>query len=302
MKISVSVSQRLWKMRAHTATHLLHFQLDTLLDWTKQAWSLVDEDLLRFDFSSPRALEPHELETIQKHINHQIRAWYDVDTKEVSLQEAKKSWAKAFFEDKYWEHVRVVSIKWTYLSSVELCGWTHVSNTSHIWSFLITGQESVSSWVRRINAITGPRVAEYAWAMNHQSNQLAQLVGTQPAQLQNKINKILEELNHQAWQIESLTAQVATSYLGSKFPSNSRIDHIIHVNDTPLASIPRKQVVTIVKNYYTDQRRLLYTNEWNYAFSHPEAKAIAQEHSLKWWGAPNFVQGRDVNITTLAQY
>jgi alanyl-tRNA synthetase len=299
MKIFVEPSQRLGKMRAHTATHLLHFQLDELVDWTRQAGSMVDTDLLRFDFATPRALENHEIETIQSTINAQIAQWYEVSVTESSLVEAKKLWAKAFFEDKYGDRVRVVAIAWANLKSVELCWWTHVQNTSHIGAFLITGQESVSSGVRRITAVTWPKVAEYAQQRTTEREHLAEIIGAQPAQLEKKITKILAQLNDQQSQIEKLNAQVALSYLNQEFSSANKIDRIIKVSWSPLETLPRKELVLIMKSQEDNRSRLLFTNEWNYALSHQDAKTIAQKYTLKWWGAQNFVQGRDKNIEVL---
>lgn len=299
MKIIVDPAQRYGKMRAHTATHLLHFALDQLLQGTKQAGSLVDTDLLRFDFATSKAIEPQELTAIQDTINQQIAQWYTVSVSESTLNQAKQLWAKAFFEDKYGEVVRVVHIQWTDLKSVELCGGIHVSSTSHIWAFLITGQESVSSWVRRITAVTGPKVAEYASQLTDQIHSLADQVDAQPAQLERKITKIITQLSEQTKQIESLNAQVALGYLSSDFPSAHGIDRIIKVTDSPLASLPWKELVNILKSQDDSRSRLLYTTEWNYALSHPEAKSIAQEHELKGWGATGFVQGRDEKVITL---
>lgn len=301
MKILVDPSQRYGKMRAHTATHLLHFQLDTLLWSTKQAWSFVDTDVLRFDFATTRPIEPDELVAIQESINHHIAQWYCVSITETSLPEAKKLWAKAFFEDKYGEVVRVVAIEWTDLKSVELCGWTHVASTSHIWAFLITWQESVSSGVRRITAVTWPKVAEVAIQLQDEKNTLATMIDAQPAQLESKITKILSQLQDQSKQIESLNAQVALSYLNQKFPSAQGIDQIIKVSWTPLESLPRKELVTILRSQDINTSWLVYTTEWNYALSHPEAKQIANNHGLQWWGAPNFVQGRDEKVMKIIQ-
>lgn len=298
MKIVVDSSQRTWKMRAHTATHLLHTQIDTLLKWTKQAWSLVDTDSLRFDFTTSRVIEDHEIQLIQSTINEHISWWYNVSVTESTLDEARQLWAKAFFEDKYGERVRVVSIEWVWVHSVELCWWTHVDNTSHIWAFLIVGQESVSSGVRRITAVTWPKVAAYAQQTIIQKNDLAKLVWVQPSQLQDKIGKILQQLHQQDSTIEKLNTQIALGYLDTQFPSSQSIDRIINTLWTPLESVPRKELVHILKSQNIESSRLLYNSQWNYVLSHPKAKQIAKELWLKWWGAPNFVQWRDENIVT----
>jgi alanyl-tRNA synthetase len=130
-------------MRAHTATHLLHAQLATIFPQTKQAGSLVDEDYLRFDFYADVALTQEQIDAIEQTINTQITQALPVDVQEMSYDTAIQAGAKAFFEDKYGNMVRVVSIGDKL--SVELCGGTHVSNTAHIGTFAIIGQESVAA-------------------------------------------------------------------------------------------------------------------------------------------------------------
>ena len=161
MKLIVDQCQRYAKMRAHTATHLLHTELAKIFKTTKQAWSLVDEDYLRFDFNADRLLSPEEIHEIEKNINQMIYDAYMVEVKEVSYNDAIALWAKAFFEDKYGDIVRLVRV-FTHsdeIVSIELCGWTHVSNTKDIWCFAILGQEAVASWVKRITAVVWPKVA-----------------------------------------------------------------------------------------------------------------------------------------------
>lgn len=156
MKLIVDLQQRYAKMRAHTATHLLHAALDEMLGGTKQAGSLVDQDFLRFDFAAKQPLTNEQLAIIDSKINHWIAHSLSVTTTESSLAEATKLGAKAFFEDKYGDIVRVVSVQDgdVDLKSVELCGGTHVTNTNHIGAFKIVEQEAVASGVRRIIAVT----------------------------------------------------------------------------------------------------------------------------------------------------
>jgi len=111
MKLQVDKSQRYAKMRAHTATHLLHSEIAKIFPNTKQAGSMVDEDVVRFDFIADRLLTPQELSDIEKKINQIIYSAYEVETKEMNLDEASKLGAKMFFEDKYGDTVRVVIVK-----------------------------------------------------------------------------------------------------------------------------------------------------------------------------------------------
>ena len=161
MKLSIDMDQRYAKMRAHTATHLLHAELAKIFSNTKQAWSLVDSDLLRFDFYANNLLTADQIHDIENNINQTIFKAFPVDLIETSFDEWVKLWAKAFFEEKYGNEVRVIRVHdWDQNISVELCGWTHVSNTRDIWAFTIVSQESVASWIKRITAYTWPKVID----------------------------------------------------------------------------------------------------------------------------------------------
>ena len=130
MKLVVDQAQRFAKMRAHTAAHLLHAELAKLFPNTKQAGSYVDENYLRFDFAADRGLTPAELAQVQTSINALIYQAIPVQTIEASYDEAIALGAKAFFEDKYGDVVRVVKVDQDL--STELCGGTHVTNTRDI--------------------------------------------------------------------------------------------------------------------------------------------------------------------------
>lgn len=145
MKAVVDLAQRKAKMRAHTGTHLLHAELVKIFPHTKQAGSLVNEDFLRFDFQADRALNMQEVAKIQQMINTLIYQSIPVNIEEMSYKDAISRGAKAFFEDKYGDVVRVVKIKNDDFLSIELCGGTHVNNTSEIGAFIIVSQEAVAS-------------------------------------------------------------------------------------------------------------------------------------------------------------
>ncbi len=110
MQLTVNPSQRYAKMRAHTATHLLHAELGKIFPDTKQAGSLVDSDLLRFDFYAERLLTQQELASIEKRINQIIYLAREVKIEEMSIEAAGQLGAKMFFEEKYGDVVRVVQV------------------------------------------------------------------------------------------------------------------------------------------------------------------------------------------------
>jgi len=137
----------------HSATHLLHSVLfDVLGDHISQAGSLVEATRLRFDFSHPKALTHEELVEIETRVNYEILRGLGGKTEVMSIDEAKKSGAKAQFGEKYGDEVRVVSFGDI---SVEFCGGVHVDNTAVIGSFIITKESGVSAGVRRIEAVCG---------------------------------------------------------------------------------------------------------------------------------------------------
>lgn len=146
-------------IKHHSATHLLHAVLfDLLGEHISQAGSLNEATRLRFDFSHPKALEHSELAEIEQRVNQQIKRAISCETDIMSIDEAKKSGAKAQFGEKYGDDVRVVSFE---DASIELCGGVHVNNTANIGSFIITKESGVSAGVRRIEAVVGHAAYEY---------------------------------------------------------------------------------------------------------------------------------------------
>ena len=137
----------------HSATHLLHAALRAILgEHISQAGSLNDATRLRFDFSHPKALTANEIETVEDWVNDKIARALPQTTQVMSIDDAKNSGAIALFGEKYSDMVRVVSFDG---ASIELCGGTHVSNTSEIGLFSIIKESGVSAGVRRIEAVCG---------------------------------------------------------------------------------------------------------------------------------------------------
>ncbi|MDO4983880.1 MAG: alanine--tRNA ligase [Eubacteriales bacterium] len=156
--VSIDVSRRNAIRRAHSATHLLHKALRTVLgDHVHQAGSLVDTDLLRFDFTHFSAVTPEELKEVERLVNEAALTGYPIETKEMPIDEARKTGAQALFGEKYGDVVRVVNMGGY---SVELCGGTHLDNTAKVGAFHIVSEGSVASGVRRIEAITGEKTVE----------------------------------------------------------------------------------------------------------------------------------------------
>ena len=191
--------------RAHSATHLLHKALREVLgEHVHQAGSLVDTDLLRFDFTHFSAPTAEELDAVREAVNRAILADYPVVTKEMSLEEAKKTHAAALFGEKYGEVVRVVDMGgW----SLELCGGTHVSNTAKIGSFVLVSEGSVASGVRRIEALTGLRALQYNREQEKLLQDAAARFKTVPAELPKKLDQQAAELKELRRSMEQLRDQ-----------------------------------------------------------------------------------------------
>jgi alanyl-tRNA synthetase len=207
-------------VKHHSATHLLHAALyDLLGEHISQAGSLVEANRLRFDFSHPRALSAEEIRTIEKWVNEKIAKGVSSTTREMNIDEARALGAKAQFGEKYGDKVRVVSMGDV---SVELCGGTHVHNTSEIGLFVITKESGVSAGVRRIEAICGTAAANYVFGLKDTlesvkaevKNQdpiagigkLKEQIKTLRAELQSALNSTKKELS--ATQINGINAIV----------------------------------------------------------------------------------------------
>ena len=149
----VDAERRAHTMRNHTATHLLHRALRNVVgERARQAGSLVTPDYLRFDFPFDRAVTHDELRAIEDEVRRIIRDDRPVSIAFMSMPEAIEGGADAFFDEKYGETVRTIRVEGY---SFELCGGTHCRATGQIGGFLITGERSIGSGMRRIEAVTG---------------------------------------------------------------------------------------------------------------------------------------------------
>ena len=178
--------------RAHSATHLLQRALrDVLGDHVHQAGSLVEPDFLRFDFTHFSGMTPEELQQVEDAVNAQILSDLAVVTREMPIDEARKSGATALFGEKYGDVVRVVSMG-NY--SVELCGGTHLANTAKAGLFHISSEGSVASGVRRITATTGLKTLERLHRDIETLSSVAALFKADPAELKTKVEQQASDL------------------------------------------------------------------------------------------------------------
>jgi len=191
--LKVNEERRKRIMANHTATHLLQAALRKVCGGEiKQAGSLVAPDRLRFDFTLTRNLTEEEIEKVEENVNSWIFKNYDVNIEITKVDEAKKKGALAFFGEKYGETVRVVKIGEPPIS-MELCGGTHVSKTGEIGAFKITSFQSISSGVKRIEAITRISVIEQLRKLEERLKEISKILKTQEENIEKRIQKLIDE-------------------------------------------------------------------------------------------------------------
>lgn len=210
--LSVSSLNRGNTCKNHTATHLLQEALREVLgDHVEQSGSYQDGERTRFDFSHGQAMTNEELKKVEEIVNAKIAEDLPVETKVMSLEEAKKTGAMALFGEKYGDTVRVVMIG---DFSRELCGGTHVGHTGEIASFKILSESGVAAGVRRIEAITGNNVTAYYQEMEERLNAVARVLKTSPATLLDRAEHLMAEMKVLQSENESLKSKAAKDALG----------------------------------------------------------------------------------------
>ena len=187
-ELTIKEDRRMNIVSNHSATHLMHSALRNVLgEHVEQKGSLVNEDKLRFDFSHPQALKQEEIKEIESQVNKIIDEDIKTEIFETSFDEAIDLGALAFFGDKYGDIVRVLKIGGDF--SIELCGGTHVQSTNQIKKFKILSESSISSGVRRIEAVTGAAANLLIDEEKNELNVIARSLGTSVENLSGKINE-----------------------------------------------------------------------------------------------------------------
>ena len=226
----IDVKRRNAIKRNHTAAHLLQAGLRSVLGThSEQAGQLVNENTVRFDFTHFSGMTSEEIEKVENFVNNAILDGIEVLNKEMPIEEAKKMGAMALFGEKYGDVVRVVAAKDT---SIELCGGTHVDNTSKLGLFHIISEASVAAGVRRIEAVTGFNVIK---ELKKDKNLLAETSGILKAQnsadLAKRANAVMTELKETQKALEIAESKLADSKL-SDLLKNSVV-----VNDIRVAAV-----------------------------------------------------------------
>jgi alanyl-tRNA synthetase len=193
--------------RNHSATHLLHWALRQVLgSHAQQKGSLVGPERLRFDFTSPRAMTPEELSKVEDLVNYRTLANHSVRTEVLNMDEARARGAMMIFEEKYGDVVRMLSMA----ESTELCGGTHARATGDIGLFKIVSESGVSAGVRRIIAVTGDNSLAYLRDVEANFAKVVGLAKATPANVADKVEKLLQHERALEKQIDELQRKLAT--------------------------------------------------------------------------------------------
>ena len=208
----VDPQHRAHTKRNHTATHLLHAALREVIGpHVRQAGSLVAPDHLRFDFTHTEAVTPEQLAAVESLVNEKVRQDVPVHTRETSFDEAMQEGVLAFFGDKYGDRVRVVEVNTVVPRfSAELCGGTHCERTGEIGAIIITGESSIGSGMRRIEALTGAGAERHIREQERTIAEIARKVGSPRDSLMQKVESLLETADAQRKKIEKLERSLAT--------------------------------------------------------------------------------------------
>ena len=210
--LTVDAAKRGDTCKNHSATHLLHKALREVLgSHVEQSGSYVDGERLRFDFSHFAAMTKEELDRVEAIVNEQIAANLPVVTEVMGIEDARKTGAMALFGEKYGEEVRVVKMG---DFSVELCGGTHVANTSAIAAFKILSENGIAAGIRRIEALTGNGVFTYYKELEQTIEEAARVLRATPATLVEKCGHLTAEVKALSSELESLKAKAAKEALG----------------------------------------------------------------------------------------
>lgn len=191
----------------HSATHLMHAALRQVLGThVSQKGSLVNDKVLRFDFSHNEAMKPEEIRAVEDLVNAQIRRNLPIETNIMNLEAAKAKGAMALFGEKYDERVRVLSMG---DFSTELCGGTHASRTGDIGLFRIISESGTAAGVRRIEAVTGEGAITTVHADSDRLSEVAHLLKGDSNNLADKVRSVLERTRQLEKELQQLKEQAA---------------------------------------------------------------------------------------------
>ncbi|VIB26231.1 alanyl-tRNA ligase [Clostridioides difficile] len=224
VKTLVDRETRMSAARNHSATHLLHKALREVLgEHVNQAGSLVTPERLRFDITHFEAISNEELKVIEEKVNNVILSSLDIKCDIMNIKEAKEKGATALFGEKYGDEVRVVSMG-DY--STELCGGTHLTNTSQVGMFKILSEGGVAAGVRRIEAITGKAVYEYLKERDEIISEVCVNLKSKEDNLIQRISSLLEENKNLSKELHDMKAKMSLQSVDSIFDSKVEVNGV----------------------------------------------------------------------------
>ncbi|MHB8843163.1 MAG: alanine--tRNA ligase [Nitrospirota bacterium] len=208
----VDAEERMDTVRHHTATHILHATLRSVLgEHVKQAGSLVAPDRCRFDFTHYTALSEREKERIEELVNERIIENHPVETAEMDIDQAIATGAMALFDEKYGDKVRVVTVKDV---SKELCGGTHAQASGDIGLFKIMSEAGIAAGVRRIEILAGRRAYQAVRKEEQSLKEIAQLMKASDPDVVGRVERMLQQLRDAERELDRLKHKMQTSQAG----------------------------------------------------------------------------------------
>ncbi len=262
--LEIDAQRRTFIARNHSSVHLLQAALTEVLgDHVSQKGSYVSDEYIHFDFSHFNKMSAEEIAETERRVNSLIAQGIEEETKVLSIDEAKKIGAKALFDDKYGDIVRVVCFG---DASKEFCGGTHVKNTQDIGLFVIEYEESVASGVRRIQARTSLEAYELLKKRENMLSQAGKALGTVSySEVNTRLNTLVNEKNELKKQVESLSqklSNIESGNLKNEIESSNGISILVKYSkgasrDALLA------IVDTLKSEYKDYVFILIGGEGN---------------------------------------
>ena len=285
-KVVVDQKQRFRTMCNHTATHLLHQALRTILgEHVEQKGSAVHSKNLRFDFSHFSRLSHEDIIEVENFVNARINEKIDLEeNRNIPIEEAKKTGALMLFGEKYGDTVRTIK----YGKSVELCGGTHVKNTGDIWHFKIMTESAIASGIRRIEAVTYDAVRDYFLV---QDEELMQIKGflKNPSNTLKAVSSLHDENTKLKKEIEHLLKEKASSL------KNDLIKNIENINGVNFIATKMDMDANTLKNVAFDLSNKI-DNLFFIAGSSINNKALLTVYISK-----NLVEEKDLNAGTIVR-
>ncbi|CED94449.1 Alanine--tRNA ligase [Romboutsia ilealis] len=306
-KLSTIVDKeiRMASARNHSATHLLHKALKEVLgDHVNQAGSLVTSERLRFDVTHFEAITKEELKVIEEKVNNVILESLNITCENMSINDAKNKGAMALFGEKYGDEVRVVSMG-DY--SIELCGGTHLTNTSQIGMFKILSEGGVAAGVRRIEAITGRAVYNYLKEKEEVISNVCSNLKTKEDSLSQKVTSLIEENKSLSKELHDMKTKMSLQAIDSVLDSKVDVNgvNLITTKFEGMDMNTLKEVadnlrdklvsgVVVLANIVDDKLNLVVTSTKDAVDKGVHCgnivKAIAQVAGGKGGGRPNMAQ------------